>query len=57
MVVVLFKEEQFLLGGEGRFHELYDICEGVINCHIEVAESEEVGVLGYGDVAVRNPFD
>lgn len=57
VVVVLFEEEQFLLGGEGRFHEFYDICEGVIHSHVEVAETEEIGVLCDGDVTVGNTLD
>lgn len=57
MVVVFLEEEEFLFGGEGRFHEFYDICEGVVHGYVEVAETKEVCVLGDGDIAVGNALD
>ena len=57
VVVVLLEEQQFLLGGEGRLHKFDDVGEGVVDCDVEVAEAEEVRVLGDGDVAVGDALD
>lgn len=57
VVVVLFEQQQFLLRREGGLHEFYNVREGVIDGHVEVAEPQEVGVLRNGDVAVADALD